>query len=428
MIFPKIKLQGDDMFEIQFCDIKWIHENWDFESHAFLDQFIENWKKYFGRNFSGTNIEFAKNVLNCNRNASYWNKNLQSANLNIIDNEHLIEEFREQLCGFKQIHLQIELYKYEEEIKRNLDIIENTITSVKNTLKSLSRKRDKGKYYYLTYRLEKIKKVKNYLKSELENAPLIDRSSNKLMRKNSIQNNPNSLRYIGFLADMDIKLLPSDISLEDLSFSNPFRHLYWISVSAYSDVDDIMKTSRLEMNAIQRIEKEFELYKLFDFFNEQPFLNERKGILNEVIKSAKSECYTAASLLLFTQTEGILLDLALEINDKLFKTKKMEIFPDINNYRQYISRKNNKKEEWLSIETLMFDSMYRDFFWPGFLEYFNTEFYSERCRYAHGEGKQLIDEISFKKILLFTLTVLNIYFEYLETNKPPILSNINSNL
>ncbi len=411
-----------DVFTLRLGDHSIAATIWDFPPEAFMAAFIKERNRTFQIEYSGDLIKFAKEVLKPGRNESFWNFYGQSKFKGNPDEKNILQECRDRLRGFRDDDLKRESKQYREKIKRIGKEVKDVREKVQKLISNMDPNREKGKYYYLGYHLRRLEESGKYLKEELDEASLAQRSAKKLMRGEPRRS--MSYAVLASNADFDIYRPRGYLNILDLHMDNPFRHLIWLSYPTFRKAEECWRDSGADTEALQIIEKEVDIYKSFNTILKEPFLKHRRDILKEVSEAAMASHFTVASVALFAQIEGILVDLALAVNGKVFNGHVMSLFPDPKNFKQYFSARAKKVIDYLSIELFLFDSKFKYFFWPGFLEYFASDFYAERCKLAHGENYQPSSETDLKKLMLFALTITVIYHTYVKDGKPPIISEL----
>ncbi len=251
-------------------------------------------------------------------------------------------------------------------------------------------------------------------------ASLVSRAAKKLTNETGLFKGLSTV--IGFFQDWDIARPYLKASTLDLSLDNPYRHMIWAPVPLYYSIQDSWEQNKDKPLCINIIEKNFDVYSIFSNIINDNFIDKRKNVLLESLNCARSGYYTAAASLLYAQTEGLLFDLAIEVNNNTFGNTPIKIFQNPDDLKRYTSS-DGKEKDLLSIAVLLFDSDLVKFFWPGFLEYFSSDFYVNRCHLAHGEINSQLSEPDFKTIMLFSITVLDTYKEFLDEGKAPVLSD-----
>lgn len=401
--------------------ISWAEGNWDFSPDAFVQQFIDLLQKESKEKFSGTTIEIAKEILKDPDFDYFWRK-VYNLDVDGMNDYSVFLEFRDRFRGFSDSELEVKKTECKAKLEENIKKIDGVITAVQNLITNLKRD-EKGKYFVLSEKLEMLSQWKTDWQEFNSEAKLLIRAAGILQREKP---RFKSFGFGDFFADMDMYLFDSEDSIKKL-FSFPFRHMEWLYVKPYREAERIFyKNGQDIKGAINRIIDDIgDPMSIYDsFVDNAPFLLARKPILTEVRRCIDNQLFTAASLILFSQIEGIILDFAKEIDGKTFMGTKMQIFEPGSNYKSYINRRDGKPHNYLSIETILFESFLRNFLSPDFLEFFSTDFYSERCHYAHGENITPTSKTDFQALLFFALTVFFTYQEFQRTQKPDPLSKL----
>ena len=415
----KLINRNTEPFVLRVGDFSKAQQSWDFPPPAFLNVFITNWEESRERKNDLSNIDFAKKIITNDENKNVWidSKLFEDEN-NFNDDDIVEEEFRDKIRGFSDLELENKAKYYKDKIKKNLSDLEPIIEYLKKKLDELDKK-ERGKRLYWNTELNNLLEISKKYKNELDASSIVERSATNLMQDRGFFKGIS--KFIRSFRDIDISPPFLKAALLDITLDNPYRHLVWIAYPTYIQIQQEWEKSKDKEKCLDILEKYFDIMENLEQFIEADFIKNRREILLESINCSKNKNFTAASLLLYTQTEGILFDIAKEINGKSYKGNQLEIFSDTNNTNKYIDLTGGEKE-FLSIMSILFDSKMRHFLWPGFLEYFASDFYAQRCIYAHGQNSTILNEFDYKTISLFTLTVLDIYRELKETGRAPSLS------
>jgi len=415
----KLINRNADPFVLRVSDFSKAQKSWDFPPAAFLNVFITNWEESRSQKNDLSNINFAKKIITNDENKGVWIESKLFEDENNFKNDDIIEEeFRDKIRGFSDDEVEKKAKYYKDKIRKNLSDLKPIIEFLKKKLDELDKK-ERGKRLYWNAELNNLLKISQKFENELDESSVVIRAARNLKQDSGFFKNIS--KFIRSFSDIDISPPFLKTALLDITLDNPYRHLVWIAYPTYTQIQQEWEKSHDKEQCLNILEQYFNVIDNLEKFIEAEFIENRKEILLESINCSKNKNYTAASLLLYTQTEGILFDIAKEINGRSYNGNQLQIFTDINNTNKYTDIAGCEKE-FLSIMSILFDSKMRYFLWPGFLEYFASDFYAQRCIYAHGQNSTTLNEFDYKTISLFTLTVLDIYRELRETGKAPSLS------
>ncbi len=410
-----------DPFILNIGDLEIANKFWDYPPEPFVDSFLN---EFIARR-EGLSLDNKEsiiiNILSHRDNQYIWDRCKETSEIDESDPQVLFSEFRDRMRGFKDCQLEECASDYRIKIKNYISKIEPITKKIENLLKEAKNLKNRGKVLYLSNEFDEFKKVLTKYRKQLDESSLVRRAAAKLRRETFLFKGISTI--IGFFRDFDIIPPLLKLSTLDLVLDNPFRHMVWLPVPLYNSVQDNWEKYKDKKSCIQIIETYINIYDSLREIFEADFLVKRKNVLLESLKAAISGYFTAASLLLYSQTEGILLDLAIKVNNNKFGAAKAKIFPCEDAINCYIDN-NGKERELLSISNLLFDSAFRDFFWPGFIEYFVSDFYSERCLLAHGKVSEQLLEGDYKTISLFVITVCDIYGEFIKNGNAPVMSKL----
>ena len=393
---------------------------WDYPPSAFAKSFIEKWVSNRGIENKEDNLQVVKSILQYEDNCFFWKNCKELRSLHNLNDEDILLEFRDRMRGFQDKHKEHEIKNYKSKIKQNIEEISPIIEAIQTLLDNARAQKNRGKALYLNKALADFIETRKNYQEKLDEASLVSRAANKLTNETGLFKGLSTVR--GFFQDWDIAWPYLKLSSLDLSLDNPYRHMIWAPVPLYYSVQDSWEQNQDKKLCIDIIDGYFDIYSLLSDIVDGNFIEKRKNVLLESLDCARSGHYTAASSLLYSQTEGLLLDLATEVNNHTFGNSPLKIFQNPDDLRRYKSS-DGKEKDLLSIAVLLFDSDLFKFFWPGFLEYFSSDFYVNRCHLAHGEITSQFSEPDFKTILLFTITVLYSYKVFLDEGKAPVLSD-----
>ncbi len=393
---------------------------WDYPPPAFAKSFIEKWASNRRIDNQGDIVKIVKSILQHTDNSFFWKNCKELRPLANLDQGELLLEFRDRMRGFQDKHLEYEITEYKSKIEQNIAELNPIIETIQTLLNSAREQKNRGKALYLNKALVDFTETRRSYQQNLDEASLVSIAARKLTNKTGLLKGLSTV--IGFFQDWDIVQPYLKVSTLDLSLDNPYRHMVWVPVLTYYSVQDSWEQNKDKNLCINIIDRYFDIYSIFSDIVNNDFIDERKNVLLESLNCARSGYYTAASSLLYSQTEGLLFDLAAEVNNHTFGTTPIKIFQNPDDLKRYTSS-DGKEKDLLSIAVLLFDSDLVKFFWPGFLEYFSSDFYVNRCHLAHGEITLQLTEPDFKTIMLFTITVLYTYKEFLDEGKAPVLSD-----
>lgn len=321
--------------------------------------------------------------------------------------------------GFQDKHIEYEIDIYKRKIERNIEELNPIIEAIQTLLIEAREQKKRGKTLYLNRALIDFTETLKNCQEELDEASLVSRAAKKLTYETGLFKGLSKI--IGFFQDWDISRPYLKLSTLDLSLDNPYRHMIWAPVPLYNSIQECWEKTKSKESCVNIVDDYFDVYSIFSQIVNDSFVYKRKNVLLESLNCARSGYYTASASLLYSQTEGLIFDLATEVDNKTFGDTQIDIFPNTDDLKRYISCDGTEKD-LLSIISLLFDSNLVKFFWPGFLEYFSSDFYADRCHLAHGEVTSQLSEPDFKTIILFVITVLNTYKDFLDDGKAPILS------
>ncbi|MCB2173541.1 hypothetical protein KQH65_12450 [archaeon] len=392
---------------------------WDYPPSAFAKSFIEKWSNSRGIEYDSDPVQAIKSILQCEDNCLFWKNCKELRSLANLDDDDILLEFRDRMRGFQDIHIEDEVKNYKDRIGQKVARISPIIKAIQTALDEARKQKNRGKTLYLNKALAEFTEAHETYQKELDEASLVLRAASKLKRETGLFKGLSTV--LNFFRDWDIVRPYLKISSFDLSLDNPYRHMIWSPVPLFYSVQDSWEQNQDKKLCVDIIDAYCDIYKIFMEIVNNNFNEKRKGVLIESLDCAKSGHFTAASSLLYSQTEGLLFDLATEVNNHSFGSLRIQIFQNPDDLRRYIGS-DGKEKDLLSIAGLLFDSQLTKFFWPGFLEYFSSDFYVNRCHLAHGEITSQLSEPDYKTIMLFTISVLYTYKEFLDEGAAPVLS------
>lgn len=395
-------------------------EIWDYPPTSFANSFIEKWASNRNIEKMGTNAQIAKSILEHHDNRFFWKNCKEQRLLDKLNEDELLLEFRDRMRGFQDKHLEYEIDKYKSKIQKNIEEVNPIVEAIRTLLIEVPEHKNRGKALYLNRALSEFTETLENYRQELDEASLVSRAAKKLKYETGLFKGLSKI--IGFFQDWDISRPYLKLSTLDLSLDNPFRHMIWAPVPLYYSIQECWERTQSRELCVNIVNEYFDVFNIFTQIVEDGFVDKRKNVLMESLNCARSGYYTASASLLYSQTEGLIFDLATKVNSKSFGDIKIEIFRNPIDLKRYI-RSNGKEKDLRSIIDLLFDSDLVRFFWPGFLEYFSSDFYSDRCALAHGEVTTPLSKSDFNTIILFVITVLNTYKEFVDDGRAPILSD-----
>ena len=417
----KILINQKEPYVLRIGDRRTAISIWDYPPDAFARSFIEKWASSRGiENYENT-LGIVKSILKNPENSSFWErcKALRPID-NLNNDDDFLLEFRDRMRGFQDTHIIFEVAQYKGRIKQNIAEVEPIVQAIEKLLDDALREKNRGKALCLKRALDDFTETLNNYKKGLDEASLVSRSATKLTSETGLFKGLSKI--VGVFHDWDIARPYLQASTYNLSLDNPYRHMIWAPVPFYYSVQEQWEKNKDKNQCIAIFDNYFDIYNVFSSIIDDPLFIKRKDVFFESLNSGKSGYYTAASSLLYSQTEGLLFDLAMDVDNYTFGSTQIKIFPDPDNLKKYINNAGNEKD-LLSITSLLFDSEFVKFFWPGFLEYFSSDFYQDRCHLAHGEITSQLTESDFKTIMLFVITVLYIYKEFQDGGEAPVLSD-----
>ncbi len=144
-------------------------------------------------------------------------------------------------------------------------------------------------------------------KDELDESSVVKRAATNLMQDRGFFKGIS--KFIRSFRDIDISPPFLKTALLDITLDNPYRHLVWISYPTYIQMQKEWEESKNKEKCLSILEQYFSVTHNLEKFLEAEFLLNRKEILLQSVNCSKNKNYTAASLLLYTQTEGILVNI-----------------------------------------------------------------------------------------------------------------------
>lgn len=327
------------------------------------------------------------------------------------EQEELIAHFKDRLRGYSEEQLCAELDLCETELEQ----VQAKVIKAKKQAEEMLDSSAKGRKEYFQATVCSLDASLNLLKKEQRIGAIRLRAQRRLTTGISMLTliNPIMLHR-----DSDINCILAQLSFIDWNLSFPFRHAYWLPYRAFMEAKNLWEESPDISGALRRIEEDIDIGNHFERVLDSPALSSRKEIFAEIKECYDTGLYTAGILLLFAQTEGVLLDFSRTLQGSMFGTLTLDMYLDMSDLRRF--RKCTGGEENLqSISQFIFESAFGQFFPPEFLEFFSSDFYVSRSEYAHGENAVPATDEDFKTAIIFLITVVDIIVKYQETKLPP---------
>lgn len=378
----------------------WGKGDYDLDPDTFIKFFLKYISSENQVDFGSENqTEVCKNIVRTSI------PELQSA-LNLDDDNFRIR-FRDYMRGFDDKTYERIKSQRTSMINGILSTIQNLIDKIKNKIRSLDESTDEIKIKILKIELDKLLDKKKKYKSDLDESSMLKHVAKKDSISSKIE---GSLNFDNIFYENDVWLLESVFNVD---FDFPLRFLNWISFSGYEKALNIWKNSQNLSKTLFSIEEEFNPVSIFKRYlkSELPFIKSREEILNEIDIALRHDLYTAASLLIMTQIEGILTEFVIEIDNK----KNLGVFVP-GSCRKFFDNSENEQEA-RSIVHLLLGSKYSNMIDLTLLDYIAKDYYPDRSALVHGEYTFTPPVGKVKLNLSLLVTILYYYENYINEGK-----------
>ncbi|MBF0453404.1 MAG: hypothetical protein HQL72_01150 [Magnetococcales bacterium] len=311
------------------------------------------------------------------------------------------ENLRDRMRGFNDLELEAKIQHLRSRSKSRKSHYQDILVKVDGKITGINNEKS-PKHHYYTVQKEFAEVALRRANEELDETSLINSAIRMLISSGRSFNLP----YVGF-----VDLFPL-LDLTDYDLDNPFRHFQQLSFPVYQEMQSTWKSTKDSGQTLAVIQQEIpDIESRFQHLIQDPCFAARRLLFQECLDVAGQGFHSAATLLLITQLEGLLVDWAQELNGITFDGNTFDIFPIPVNTDKFIKITGGLGKN-LSIAKLIQQSRFRCAFDPAYTEFFLSEFYDNRCQMAHGAIVAPSNHTDFLATLLFAITTVLEYEKF----------------